>query len=144
MQSLDPTGTRLLLLIKGITQTGPNVPAESGGWPLFTSSEGRFCEGGNTCVSLPSILSLAAAKAICNTRFPPSVKLGSDVRRSPRHRPRPRPDFPLWVCKKKKKKNSEETSRCSDLTLLMCGNSGVFSGRPGMRPGPGLGVFLFG
>lgn len=36
MQSLEPTGTRLLLLIKG-----PNVPAESGGRPLFTPPEGR-------------------------------------------------------------------------------------------------------
>lgn len=35
MQPLEPTGTRRLLLIKGITQTGPSVPAQSGGCPLF-------------------------------------------------------------------------------------------------------------
>lgn len=42
---------------------------------------------------------LAAAEAICNTRFPPSVKLGSRVRRGPRPRPRLRPhsvDIPQW------------------------------------------------
>lgn len=44
---------------------------------------------------------LAAAEAICNTRFPPSVKLGSHVRRSPRPHI---VDIPLWVSKKKKKK----------------------------------------
>lgn len=56
MQSLEPTGTRLLLLIKGITQTGPSVPAESGGCPLFTPSEGRVCKRRSTRVSLLPIL----------------------------------------------------------------------------------------
>lgn len=105
MQSLEPTGTRLLLLIKGIMQTGPNVLAESGGCPLFTLHACRCPPSSwkllrNNLVIKNMGYILAAAKAICNTRFPPSVKLGSHVRRSPR------PhfiDIPLWVCKKKKK-----------------------------------------
>ena len=56
MQSVEPTGTRLLLLIRGIRQSGPNVPGESAGWPPFAPPEGRFCECRNTCVWLPSIL----------------------------------------------------------------------------------------
>lgn len=119
MQSLEPTGTRLLLLIKGIMQTGPNVLAESGGCPLFTLHACRCPPSSwkllrNNLVIKNMGYILAAAKAICNTRFPPSVKLGSHVRRSPR------PhfiDIPLWVCKKKKKRTRK---RQPDAPTLLC------------------------
>lgn len=152
MQSLEPTGTRLLLLIRGITQTGPSVPAGRGGWPLFTPPEGRSCRNGS--VSLPSILLKGPEEES------PRKTHGSHF--SCELKPLVTQDFHLvsngvhasaavlvlvsltFLSGFAKKRNEEETTRCSDFPLLMCGNSGVFSRRPGMRPGPELGVFLFG
>lgn len=53
MLPLEPTGTRLLLLIKGIRQTGPIVPAESSGCPLFTPPQGKFPSSSLTYILHP-------------------------------------------------------------------------------------------
>lgn len=64
---------------------------------------------------------LAAAEAICNTRFPPRVKLGSRVRRG--HRPRPRPhsvDIPLWEERARKRRADALTFLCSCVGTQAC------------------------
>lgn len=53
MLPLEPTGTRLLLLIKGIRQTSPIVPAESSGCPLFTPPQGKFPSSSPTSILHP-------------------------------------------------------------------------------------------